>query len=239
MGHDQVAPPFVLMYHSVDQRRTDPHQITVSPSRFARQMSWLRRRGMCGTSMRELLEAVEAGSAAGLVGLTFDDGYADFAAHVLPVLGEHGFGATAFVVASRLGGQSDWDAVGARKPLMSAEQVRAIDALGIEVGSHGMRHRSLAGAGPDVLRTELHQSREILEQLLGAPVRGLCYPYGELSDPAVAAAMRHGYDYAVATWSMARRHRFALPRSYVGEADHAARLRLKQLRHRLTWAGRR
>ena len=57
-------------------------------------------------STAELLAARAAGAGKGQVGLTFDDGYADFAEYALPVLRRHGFTATVFVIAGRLGGDS-------------------------------------------------------------------------------------------------------------------------------------
>jgi len=226
--------PFVLMYHSVACRDADPNMVTISPARFAHQMRWLQRRRLRGTSMRQLLEAADRGSTAGLVGLTFDDGYADFTTHVAPVLAEHGFTATAFVVAGKLGGHNDWDE-GPRKALMTAEEIREAAGLGVEIGSHGLDHRALADAGADLVGLEVEHSRMILEALLDAPVRGFCYPYGALSDSAATAAQAAGYDYAVATWQQARRDRYAMPRTYVSERDGAPRLYAKQVRHRLRW----
>ncbi len=101
--------PMVLMYHSVEPYQADPYLVTVSPPRFEQQMRWLARRGLRGTSVRDLLAARAAGAGKGLVGLTFDDGYADFARHALPVLQRFGFGATVFVIAGRLGGDNAWD----------------------------------------------------------------------------------------------------------------------------------
>jgi len=233
--HRRSAAPFVLMYHSVGSREEDPHQITVSPARFAEQMRWLRRRGLRGTSMRELLDAADQGRAAGLVGLTFDDGYADFSTEVLPVLARYEFTATVFVVAGRLGGHNDWEQHGPVKPLLTVDQIRAAARIGIEVGSHGLCHRHLPDTGADALRAEAEQSRAILESVLDAPVRGFCYPYGGVSDAAVDAARSAGYDYAVATRSSARADRHALPRTYVGERDGALRLAAKYFRHRLMW----
>src|SRR5258705_9078677 len=105
----------VLMYHSVQPYTEDPYQVTVRPQRFERQLRWLRARGLRGTSVAELLRAHRAGRARRLVGLSFDDGYADFASHVLPALARYGFGATVFVIAGLLGGENTWDRPGPRK----------------------------------------------------------------------------------------------------------------------------
>ncbi len=125
--------PAVLMYHSVTPYQDDPYLVTVSPARFEAQLRWLRRRGLRGVSVAELLAARERGSGHDLVGLTFDDGYADFVEHALPALTRHGCTATVFVIAGRLGGDNAWDAEGPRKPLMTARQVRQAADAGIEI----------------------------------------------------------------------------------------------------------
>jgi peptidoglycan/xylan/chitin deacetylase (PgdA/CDA1 family) len=227
------AVPLVLMYHSISTG-DDPYRIAVSPARFAEQMRWLRRRGLRGTSMRELLDAADRGAAAGLVGLTFDDGYADFTTQVLPVLARNGFTATVFVIAGKLGGCNDWDEPGPVRPLMTADEVCIAARMGIEVGSHGLGHVRLSEADAGVLDREVRGSREILESRIGVPVQGFCYPYGDLSGDAVGAA-RAGYDYAVATGTSGCHDRYALPRTYVGERDGPARLYAKWFVHRLTW----
>src|SRR5690242_10550163 len=108
--HDLTrTPPLVLMYHSVGACDDDPYRITVSPRRLAAHLRWLRRSGLTGVSMRELIQAGHRGAARRMVGLTFDDGYADFLDAAVPVLARYGFTATAFVVAGRLGGHNDWE----------------------------------------------------------------------------------------------------------------------------------
>ena len=241
VGRAEKAPtvPMVLMYHAVQDTERDPYQIAVSPRRFAAQMRWLARRGLRGTSMRELLAAADRGSASGLVGLTFDDGYADFTTNVLPVLTRHGFTATVFVVAGKLGGHNDWDEPGPVRPLMTVEQIREAARAGMEIGSHSVDHRHLSTVDAGTLDVEVGRSREILESVVGAPVRGFCYPYGEHSEAAIRAARTAGYDYAVATRASARRDRYALPRIYIGQRDGVARLLAKEVRHRITWSGTR
>lgn len=228
-----AAMPAVLMYHSVTARHHDPYLVTVTPERFARQMSWLRRRGLRGVSVRDLLAARRNDAGSGLVGLTFDDGYADFVEHAVPVLAQHGFGATVFPVAGLLGGTNDWDAEGPRRALMTACQVRQAADAGIEIGSHGMRHVSLPTADGPTLAAETESSRAVLQAASGQEVAGFCYPYGHVDGRAAAAARAAGYDYACAIWVSRHTGPHALPRIYIGEADSSWRLWAKSARHLL------
>ena len=235
MTTSRPGMPLVLMYHSVEPSGPDPYRITVSPRRLDEQMRWLARRRLRGVSMRSLLAARAAGRDAGLVGLTFDDGYADFVTHALPVLARYAFSATVFVVAGELGGVNGWDTRGPRKALMTADDVRQVAAAGIEIGSHGLRHRALSHTDGAELAAEVVTSREVLADVIGPRVTGFCYPYGDLSLQAEQAVREAGYDYACATWGSAARDRHALPRTYIGSRDTALRMRAKRYRHRLTW----
>jgi peptidoglycan/xylan/chitin deacetylase (PgdA/CDA1 family) len=227
--------PVVLMYHSVASADQDPYLVTVSPARFEQQMRWLRRRGLRGTSVRELREARAAGAGQGLVALTFDDGYADFAEQVLPVLRAYDFSATVFVIAGLLGGENAWDVEGPRKALMTAGQVRQMAEAGIEIGSHGLRHVRLPAAADAALSQEIEASRSILRDVSGQDVPGFCYPYGDVDGRVVSGVRAAGYDYGCAIWPSEHTGEHALPRTYIGDADSPPRLWAKGLRHWLTW----
>lgn len=222
--------PPVLMYHSVAPYQQDPYLVTVHPARFEQQLSWLRRRGLRGISIRELLAARRHGVGQGLVGLTFDDGYADFCEHALPTLERFGFTATVFVISDLLGGSNTWDMAGPRKPLMTIDQIRQVARLGMEIGSHSRRHVSLTS--PCDLIGEVSESRTILEDLTGEQVTGFCYPYGHLNALAVDAVRAAGYHYGCAIWRCALTSLHALPRTYIGDRDGALRLRAKWYRQR-------
>lgn len=225
--------PWILMYHSVADEEEDPYLLTVSPERFNAQMDWLHRTGRRGVCIRDLLRARAAGRADRLVGLTFDDGYADFARHAVPVLHEYGFTATAYVVPDLLGSDNGWDVEGPRKQLLTVDQVPELAAAGWEIGSHGLGHQALPGLPAEVLARQTRESRRALEELVGGPVTGFCYPYGAVDLPAALAVRDAGYDYACAIGHSELTGRFALPRCYVGDRDGAWRLRAKRGRHRM------
>jgi peptidoglycan/xylan/chitin deacetylase (PgdA/CDA1 family) len=219
------------MYHSVAEYAEDPFQVTVTPLRFEQQMHWLVRNGYHGASVRELLHAGRHREARRMVGLTFDDGYADFATTVAPTLERFGFNATVYVLADLLGGHNSWESHGPRKRLMTAQQVRQVADAGFEVGSHGLRHVTLPEVSDDELIAEVTSSREVLETLIGRPVTGFTYPFGHVTAREVEAVRAAGYDYGCAIWRSKLTGQHALPRTYIGEADRGLRLQAKRARH--------
>ncbi len=54
--------------------------------------------------------------------------------------------------------------------------VRSLVDAGHEIASHGWSHRSLVGLSPRAVRTELRTSKNLLEQIAGAPVVGFRAP---------------------------------------------------------------
>ncbi len=223
------APEWIAMYHSVTRTGDDPYRITVTPERLDGQLRRLRRRGLRGVSARELVAARARGRARGLVALTFDDGYADFLDHALPVLRHWGCGATLFVLPGRLGGDNAWDPLGVRKPLLTADGVRAAAAAGIEIGSHGLTHLDLTRADDATLRAETLDSRTLLRELTGTEVTGFCYPYGTVDARVVAAVRAAGYRYGCAIAPGPLAGELALPRVHIGQEDTGVRLELKRL----------
>ncbi|MCF3964033.1 polysaccharide deacetylase family protein [Streptomyces fuscigenes] len=230
------GPLWAAMYHSVADPAHDPYHVTVSPDRLERQLRLLRRRGLTGVSMERLLRARAEGRDAGLVGLTFDDGYADFATHAVPALLRHGFTATVYVLPGRLGGTNEWDPLGPRKPLLTEDGVRAAADAGMEIGSHGLLHVDLTDADAvddERLAAETAGSRQLLRAVTGREVTGFCYPYGNVDVRAVDAVRAAGYQYAVAIDPGQLTGLHALPRVHVGQEDTSTRLLLKLALHRV------
>lgn len=237
-GLELASMPLVWMYHSIAPYDEDPYEVTMTPQRFEKQMRWLRRRGLRGVSMAELLRARAEGNAGRLVGLTFDDGYEDFITTAMPILQRHGFTATVFVLAGRLGGENEWSRPGPSKALLTADQVRDIDRAGMEIGSHGLKHVSLLKTDDEQLDAEIVQSRKILREIIGRDVGGFCYPYGYLDARVVEAARAAGYLYACAVKASPSIGMHAIPRTLVHDRDTAWRLDAKRVVSGLTVGNR-
>ena len=226
----KVRFPQVLMYHSISYPEVDQDPLCTSPERFEAQMLYLERHNLRGVSMRELYLALNAGEAKGLVGVTFDDGYEDFLSAAVPTLENLGFSATVFVVAGMLGKENTWEHRGGPRPqlrLLGADGVREVSERGMEVGSHSITHPRLSGLGSERLIREVGDSRQMLSEMLNAPVEGFSYPYGDLDGPAVRAARKAGYAHAVATKRQVECGLHDWPRMYIGEKDSPLRLGVK------------
>ncbi|NKN33379.1 polysaccharide deacetylase family protein [Marichromatium bheemlicum] len=190
----------ILMYHQVEVARP-AGRFVCHAATFARQMAWLRASGVALVSVADVARAArgEADIAAGAVAVSFDDGYAGVIEAALPALERHAIPATLFAVAGRLGGRDDWQGGGAA--LLDASGLRALQARGVEIGSHALSHVRLSGLGDAALEAELQHSRARLAEVLGRPVELLAYPYGDCDARVIAQARAVGYLGACSTRS--------------------------------------
>ena len=201
-----AGPVPVLMYHSIG----GADRLAVRPGAFAEQMAYLKDGGFTplpfgGRTRRARRPVV----------ITFDDGYADFHEHALPVLERHGFTATVFVTTGWLDDAGPYAAGSPLGRMLTWAQTEEIAAAGVEVGAHGHSHAQLDQLSGPALREELHRSRELLQQRLGRPVRAMAYPYGYSSARVRREVRACGYTAAcaVANAVMTERHDpFAVPR---------------------------
>jgi peptidoglycan/xylan/chitin deacetylase (PgdA/CDA1 family) len=79
---------------------------------------------------------------------------------------------------------------------MSWDQLREMQAAGMEIGSHGIWHNMLAKLSPEAMSMEVIGSRQALERELGAPAEVLSYPVGgtdAYDDNVIATARAAGY----------------------------------------------
>ncbi|MDR8414618.1 polysaccharide deacetylase family protein [Nonomuraea sp. 3-1Str] len=212
----------VLMYHSVTDspnEETRPH--SVRPSDLEEQLAYLVEGGFTPLTLGDLVARLNknTGMPVKPVVVTFDDGYADFHAHALPLLERHRFPATVFLTS---GWVSDAGADAAGRPLddmLSWGQAREIAQTGIEIGGHSHSHPQLDQLPTEELRQELRRNKGLLEEKIGAPVATMAYPYGYSSARVRREVRKAGYFAACAVNNAiaADRHdMLAIPRLTVG-----------------------
>ena len=196
----------ILMYHSIG----GSDRLAVRPEAFAEQMAYLHEHGFT-----PLPFGGPARPADRPVVITFDDGYADFHEHALPVLDRFGFPATVFVTTGWLRDAGPFTAGRPPGRMLTWRQTEEIAASGVEIGAHSHSHAQLDQLGGAALREELHRSKQLLQDRLGRAVGTMAYPYGYSSARVRREARAAGYDLAcaVANSVMTDRHdALALPR---------------------------
>jgi peptidoglycan/xylan/chitin deacetylase (PgdA/CDA1 family) len=187
----------ILMYHNIGEppEGAKLRGLYVRAGAFGRQMWLLKLLGYKGLSMSQAMPYLRGEKAGRVAVITFDDGYLDTFQQALPILNTFGFSATCYFVSERSGQHNDWDAAALKvqKQLMSAAQIKAWHAAGMEVGAHSRTHPRLTGCDDAQLREELAGSKADLEALTGAPVTQFCYPYGDVDERVAQAARSAGY----------------------------------------------
>ena len=117
------------------------------------------------------------------VRLTFDDGNDSDVRRALPALAERGLRATFFVVAGRLG----------QPGYLSAEDLDALAAAGMTLGTHGMRHRPWRHLERRDLHDEIVQARSVLEAATGREILRAACPFGVYDRRTLRGLRRGGY----------------------------------------------
>jgi peptidoglycan/xylan/chitin deacetylase (PgdA/CDA1 family) len=206
----------VLMYHEIADASATTSRLAVSPEAFADQLAYLRDAGFTGITAGEL-SAILAGGPGELparpVVVTFDDGYADFYSHALPLLKQHDLTATIFMTTGWIGVD------GVAKCMLNWTQLAEVAEYGVEIGAHTCKHPQLDQLRERDLRAELTVSKNLLEDKLGFAVPGLAYPFGYSNRKVreVARDLGYAYGYAVDNiLSTSGVDNFAIPRLTVG-----------------------
>jgi len=221
------VPVPILLYHQIDvppAHRAPFRSMTVHPARFRQQMTWLKRLGYRGLSVRDAMPYIYGGKQGKVAVITFDDGFENVFRNALPVLQEFGFTATNYFVANQIGGFNLWDQkIGvARANCMSVAEMREWTDLGHEAGSHTLDHIFLPEASERDAISQIHQSRTKLEDLLGSEVTSFAYPYG--GENAATRKIVESAGYTTATTTEKRRARptddpFGIPRLTIRRND--------------------
>lgn len=174
-----------LTYHRFGHADRDPW--CVAPHAFEEQMRWLAEQKLA-VSLDEVLRFArgEIELASGSVLVTMDDGFSSVLTEAAPILQRYRIPSVAFITTQAIG---DPDAgKGAGEAFLTWEQVAALNAGGMTIGSHGHTHRSMAKLGLEEVRTEGQQSKKLLETHLGKAVTSFAYPYGMRNDESSATA---------------------------------------------------
>ena len=225
----------VLMYHMVDSPQSNREAtLCCSPTNFAAQMEYLHRHDYAVIRLAQLVRSLRDGGDLPnrSVVITFDDGSSCTYEKAMPILKKFDFPATVFVISGLVGGSNEWlQRVGfPERRMLSVEEVRRLDAAGLDVGSHTVSHPWLGRIPLDQARAEVRDSKTQLEDFLGRQVMHFAYPYGDYTAAVRDLVVEAGYMAACSTrWGKnhAKNELFAVRRVEIKGQDSLLQFALK------------
>lgn len=172
----------ILAYHKVSSA---PGIYSISPELFERQMRYLAENDYKPVSLRHLAEALsgKASLPDKSIIITFDDGYEDNFLTALPIMEKYGMRAAVFIAVDKV----------SQPGYMSWDQITALQAKGVDIGSHSLSHPALTDMSPAEQAKEITASKTALEKHLKRSVDFFAYPHGKF-DPAMFSLLKQsGY----------------------------------------------
>lgn len=180
----------ILVYHHIRATKPYPtwtwsYKMSVSAPVFEKQMQWIADHGYTTVSLDDALAILkgERTDIAKPVVVTFDDNNLTAYDVGLPVLQKHGFVAVFYIVSNRLKNTATIDAV----------RVKKLSEMGMDIESHTVTHSTLTALSLKRLGQELIDSKRVLEELTGKPVRHIAYPSTAHNKTVRAHAATAGY----------------------------------------------
>ncbi len=167
----------ILMYHHISPIPTTnvlDLSLTVTPTIFSKQLDYLKNQGYHSITLNQLLNNLYYGTPLPTkpIILTFDDGYADNYQYAYPLLLQHDYSGTFYIIT----GKVNWDGQ------MTWSQLREMLAHGMQMGSHTIHHVDIGQVllnSRDEAQQELQISQSTMQQKLGIVIQHFCYPAGE------------------------------------------------------------
>ncbi|MGA2377689.1 MAG: polysaccharide deacetylase family protein [Spirochaetia bacterium] len=187
----------ILIYHSIRPYiPTDTkgaRRWIATPETLESELSYLRENGYSSVTFDVLEAHISKGAPlpARPVIISFDDDWQSQYVNAVPLLRKYGFTATFFV----------WVRAVGRAHHMTWDEIRELDAEGMEIGCHTLTHLILPKLkSDDMLRREIVASKDLIEAHIGHPVTSLAYPFGQYDERVVGIARDAGFTSARSTW---------------------------------------
>ncbi|MGB3494819.1 MAG: polysaccharide deacetylase family protein [Elainellaceae cyanobacterium] len=184
----------ILMYHDILPRKEVFFDVT--PEEFEQHLQMIEESGLTPISLDHLVSHLRSGVPlpAKPVLLTFDDGYLGHYDYVFPLLKKYGYPGAFSIYTYKVGRDHG-------RPGLNWAQLSemAADPL-ITIAAHSVNHpRDLSEIEDDEeLQQEVSESKRVLEERLGVPIRYFTYPEGNYDARVVGAVENAGFAAALA-----------------------------------------
>jgi peptidoglycan/xylan/chitin deacetylase (PgdA/CDA1 family) len=184
----------VLMYHRIapaSERGRDMPDLVLDPRVFDAQLTALEAQGWRTITSAQLAAAVRADLQlpARTFVITLDDGRDDGYTHAFPILLQHGFVATFFVITGRVN----------ERHYLTWPELSDMQAAGMEIGNHTVDHLDEARYTRPQTDRQVTGAQAAIERNLGMPAVSFAYPYGRMPANLIASVKASGLQVAYTT----------------------------------------
>ena len=171
----------VLTYHSVEKNYTGDELWTIDEVNFENQISFLKEN-------YKVIEPNDIGSTNGsTVIVTFDDGLKQVNQNVRLIMEKYKTPFTVFIITDRIN----------KEGYLTSEQLKDLDSCPfVTIGSHSKTHAHLDKCNLIQLESEIRESKEVLENMLGHKIDLFSYPHGRSNQVVRDAVKKFGYSMA-------------------------------------------
>ena len=184
----------VLMYHDLVRNKTDQNTSTLEIAKFKEQMDYLKANGWTTITPQQLESwvAKKESLPKKSVLITFDDGYKSTIDLAYPILKNHGFQATSFLITSRINRQgvvSEMDILQTQDVYSYQNHTHLFHMFNSFTNLSLLQYESESAIFEDI-----QQANNAIEQIIGGDyqVMAHAYPYGKRSLAAIHALQETG-----------------------------------------------
>lgn len=210
----------VLMLHQVDDN--PPESLagwSISRSQFTLLLDRIENNGFVTTTFKE--NCTSKSNDRKKVVLTFDDCASSLMEFAVPELIKRNMKAVFYIPSAHIGDYNKWDVDEQgfdKMNLLTGEQLRYLSENGMEIGSHGHKHRRLNSIDLHLVKEEINLSKQILEETINQPIYSFSYPYGEIPNNYQLLLKEENYSCAVSIYQ-AFQHKYAIRRIGIHNTD--------------------
>lgn len=186
----------IVMYHAVGSDHTN--KWWVSRDVFARHLRALRAEGFRSVTPADVAAHVLDGAPlpAKPVVITLDDGYENAVSAAEPILREHGFIATVYLITGLIADRDSERMSHEGAPCLTWPEVRAAMSRGtLSFGCHSDTHSDLRRVSDPGAR--ICAARDMMAAKTGVAPDSFCYPHGRYNETVVAAVRAAGFTTAL------------------------------------------
>lgn len=176
---------FVLEYHGVGFEPWG-RTLVMPPDVFESHLKHLQGLGYTMVTVKELMADIRAGKdVSKKIALSFDDGYKNNYTYALPLLKKYNARGTFHIINNRIGTDEIY---------MNEQEIKALLAAGMEIGSHTFSHNPLGDIEEQYYDWETGVSKYDLEKRFpGLLVETMAYPNGSYNPKIIAKLKEHGF----------------------------------------------